>query len=401
MSLERDHTKAQKQLQAATEAAAAAAESASTEQLKLQGTVTALTADLDTATQQTASVTAELQAATTKWEELETQLAGAQQEMSAVQEQYQACQQELQSTQAELVRTQAAAEEQETTAARRIASLEGDLLASQEASEEHAAAVDVLAIELQRATAELECAAEAAACTNAAYEATVEALACERATSAELRGALATQEGVGAQLRADMAAQAQQAEAAMAATVASHESTLADMRTQLDDVAREHRKWFNEALNLRGNIRVFCRVRPLADAEAADGERVAVKGVNKTTATIGFSPATGTGGAGAGAGAGAEMPTKVKAFSFDRVFSHKSSQQSVFEEVEPMVTSVLDGYNATIFAYGQVSTTQSRDMLLSLLLACAPHTLLSLLLLSIRLALARLTPWWVPAVTQA
>ncbi|KAI9208256.1 P-loop containing nucleoside triphosphate hydrolase protein [Polychytrium aggregatum] len=40
-------------------------------------------------------------------------------------------------------------------------------------------------------------------------------------------------------------------------------------------------------------------------------------------------------------------------YSFDRVFSEEASQQEVYEgTVQPLIDSVLQGYNATVFAYG-------------------------------------------------
>ena len=51
------------------------------------------------------------------------------------------------------------------------------------------------------------------------------------------------------------------------------------------------------------------------------------------------------------------------AFAFDRVFGMTSTQVQVFEEVAvPLVNDVLDGYNATIFAYGQTGTGKSHTM---------------------------------------
>ena len=47
---------------------------------------------------------------------------------------------------------------------------------------------------------------------------------------------------------------------------------------------------------------------------------------------------------------------KDRRFIFDRVFRHDSNQTDVYEgTARPLLTNVLDGYNATIFAYG-VST---------------------------------------------
>lgn len=46
----------------------------------------------------------------------------------------------------------------------------------------------------------------------------------------------------------------------------------------------------------------------------------------------------------------------TQAFDFDRAFPPESSQVEVFEDVSPLVTSALDGYNVCIFAYGQTGT---------------------------------------------
>ena len=43
-------------------------------------------------------------------------------------------------------------------------------------------------------------------------------------------------------------------------------------------------------------------------------------------------------------------------FKFDRVFDQQTQQEEVFDVVaKPVVQSALDGYNGTIFAYGQVN----------------------------------------------
>ncbi|KAF8351151.1 P-loop containing nucleoside triphosphate hydrolase protein [Amanita rubescens] len=44
---------------------------------------------------------------------------------------------------------------------------------------------------------------------------------------------------------------------------------------------------------------------------------------------------------------------KDKRFMFDRVFRHDATQQQVYETtVQPLLKGILDGYNATVFAYG-------------------------------------------------
>lgn len=42
-----------------------------------------------------------------------------------------------------------------------------------------------------------------------------------------------------------------------------------------------------------------------------------------------------------------------KSYAFDKVWGPEMRQKDVFQDVEPMALSVIDGYNACIFAYGQ------------------------------------------------
>ncbi|KAL6905795.1 hypothetical protein ACP4OV_003396 [Aristida adscensionis] len=52
-----------------------------------------------------------------------------------------------------------------------------------------------------------------------------------------------------------------------------------------------------------------------------------------------------------------------RTFLFDKVFGPKSRQQDVFNHaVVPLVNEVLDGYNCTIFAYGQTGTGKTYTM---------------------------------------
>ncbi|XP_012267487.1 kinesin-like protein KIF3B [Athalia rosae] len=53
----------------------------------------------------------------------------------------------------------------------------------------------------------------------------------------------------------------------------------------------------------------------------------------------------------------------VKVFTFDAVYDWHSKQQDLYEEtVRPLVSSVLDGFNGTIFAYGQTGTGKTFTM---------------------------------------
>lgn len=50
-------------------------------------------------------------------------------------------------------------------------------------------------------------------------------------------------------------------------------------------------------------------------------------------------------------------------FTFDRVFGQESTQQQVFEEIgKELVQSVIDGFNGTVFVYGQTSSGKTFTM---------------------------------------
>ena len=55
--------------------------------------------------------------------------------------------------------------------------------------------------------------------------------------------------------------------------------------------------------------------------------------------------------------------TGDREFTFDDVFGPTSTQERVYESaVKPMVRDVLDGYNCTVFAYGQTGTGKTHTM---------------------------------------
>ncbi|XP_018413198.1 PREDICTED: kinesin-like protein KIF25 [Nanorana parkeri] len=56
-------------------------------------------------------------------------------------------------------------------------------------------------------------------------------------------------------------------------------------------------------------------------------------------------------------------PVVDRIFHFERVFKPQASQSTVFEEVRPLITSVLDGYNVCIMAYGQTGSGKTYTMM--------------------------------------
>ena len=92
----------------------------------------------------------------------------------------------------------------------------------------------------------------------------------------------------------------------------------------------------SRVLQLQGNIQVCCRVRPMKAAELKGGQNRLVEPLSETEVGC-FDSRTKT----------------WRSFVFDNVWGPESSQQGVFQDVEPLALSVVEGYNACIFAYGQ------------------------------------------------
>jgi len=103
---------------------------------------------------------------------------------------------------------------------------------------------------------------------------------------------------------------------------------------------------------ITGNVKVFCRFRPLNQRELdtaddllcvdfKDPKTCSVKGINKNT--------------------GCEEPID---YNFDYVFDLESMQENVYKTaVMPIIKSVLEGFNGSIMAYGQTSSGKTHTML--------------------------------------
>ncbi|KAJ2952692.1 hypothetical protein O0L34_g7035 [Tuta absoluta] len=113
---------------------------------------------------------------------------------------------------------------------------------------------------------------------------------------------------------------------------------------------KEQRDLRNTIQDLKGNIRVYCRVRPPLESEKTkptfnvhvlDACSIEVEKVELCNAST----------------------RKGKhSFSFDGIFTPHASQEDVFNEVSAMVQSALDGYNVCIFAYGQTGSGKTYTM---------------------------------------
>ncbi|XP_062565180.1 protein claret segregational [Armigeres subalbatus] len=107
----------------------------------------------------------------------------------------------------------------------------------------------------------------------------------------------------------------------------------------------ERKDLHNTIMDLRGNIRVFCRVRPPLASEA-DRLECAWKYLDEQSLEIGATDGS----------------NKRMEFSFDHVFHSRTTQEDIYENVAPLIQSALDGYNVCIFAYGQTGSGKTYTM---------------------------------------
>ncbi|GJN29917.1 hypothetical protein PR202_gb18180 [Eleusine coracana subsp. coracana] len=102
-----------------------------------------------------------------------------------------------------------------------------------------------------------------------------------------------------------------------------------------------------EEQQLKGNIRVFCRVKPLNPGEKGftisypksqpySKRGISVRRDNKSIENL---------------------------FTFDRVFDQLVSQSQIFEEISQLAQSAIDGHEVCIFTYGQTGSGKTFTMI--------------------------------------
>ncbi|CAE6094382.1 unnamed protein product [Arabidopsis arenosa] len=130
---------------------------------------------------------------------------------------------------------------------------------------------------------------------------------------------------------------------------------LADKSRKLDQYAlqtearispliNEKKRLFNDLLTTKGNVKVFCRARPLFEDEGPS----IIEFPDNCTIRVNTSDDT--------------LSNPKKEFEFDRVYGPQVGQASLFSDVQPFVQSALDGSNVSIFAYGQTHAGKTYTM---------------------------------------
>ncbi|XP_039273332.2 carboxy-terminal kinesin 2-like [Styela clava] len=123
---------------------------------------------------------------------------------------------------------------------------------------------------------------------------------------------------------------------------AENVETLQRQTDELQGNEIDRKRLLNEVQELKGNIRVFCRVRPnIKDEDPPQHinyEGQAGKSLNVTN------------------------HEKESKYSFDKVFGPQATQAAVYEELDQLVQSSLDGFNVCVFAYGQTGSGKTYTM---------------------------------------
>ena len=132
-------------------------------------------------------------------------------------------------------------------------------------------------------------------------------------------------------------------------------SVAADKIKELEELIRsgetQRRKMHNVIQELRGNVRVFARVRPFLPNDGVDlssppdpSISAAADGVSLRISRVD------------------DDRCEDHAFTFDKVFCPSSSQEAVFQEVSEFVQSALDGFNVCLLSYGQTGSGKTHTM---------------------------------------
>jgi len=127
-----------------------------------------------------------------------------------------------------------------------------------------------------------------------------------------------------------------------------------EAREKLIKEETERRILFNKYQELKGNIRVMCRVRPVLDTSEGDEAKIAFPDF-KTSSQIDVTGPEEKSSLGI-------VSRKVIPFEFDRVFDPSMHNEEVFGEISQLVQSALDGYNVCIFCYGQTGSGKTYTM---------------------------------------
>mmetsp|Transcript_34943 Transcript_34943/g.45064 ORF Transcript_34943/g.45064 Transcript_34943/m.45064 type:complete len:270 (+) Transcript_34943:983-1792(+) len=152
-----------------------------------------------------------------------------------------------------------------------------------------------------------------------------------------------------------------------------HGKSLREAQSKINELEEElrlgeatRRKMHNTIQELRGNVRVFARVRPFLPGDKVsqkqdsdnsnDDETISTPAsivsvrVDKQSLSITNPSAKDS------------NSPDIHSFSFDKSFQPSEGQEAVFEEVSEFVQSALDGFQVCLFSYGQTGSGKTHTM---------------------------------------
>jgi len=124
----------------------------------------------------------------------------------------------------------------------------------------------------------------------------------------------------------------------------AHMASLLKLQADYAAEMKLRKQLYNQIQELKGNIRVYCRVRPMVDSEKTKYQVVTTFPNDGEVCVVDSDKG------------------KNRNFEFDQVFNMESNQEKVFEDTRPLIDSVVDGYNVCIFAYGQTGSGKTHTM---------------------------------------
>ncbi|XP_066989816.1 kinesin-like protein KIFC1 isoform X2 [Macrobrachium rosenbergii] len=147
----------------------------------------------------------------------------------------------------------------------------------------------------------------------------------------------------------------------MMAQIEEQKRKIEELNEKLQQGEMVRRKLHNTVLELKGNIRVFCRVRPLLNEEIQNNANSDVihhiNFIDEHTLEVGKGDVNTSSMSGL-----KSRGNNFTEFAYDRVFQPTATQAEVFEEISQLAQSALDGYNVCIFAYGQTGSGKTFTM---------------------------------------
>ncbi|KAE8654158.1 Kinesin KP1 [Hibiscus syriacus] len=112
-------------------------------------------------------------------------------------------------------------------------------------------------------------------------------------------------------------------------------------------VLEENRLLYNQVQDLKGTIRVYCRVRPFLQGQ--ENGQLTVDYIGENGNIMISNPLK-------------QGKDARKVFSFNKVFGPNVTQEQIYIDTQPLIRSVLDGFNVCIFAYGQTGSGKTYTM---------------------------------------